>query len=156
MIVNEFDANRYVGDKSEGDILHQDKHPAGCVGVADSWVEGMSEINGTIGDRKILLQALARGGNKGAYRFAIDKKTNTAMNRILSQAIQSQWSSMMDVAGRAIEQIKLDGGKLYACGGGAELFRSQLKSEGFKVVPNPKIANAIGMLNWLKVQTVGE
>ena len=156
MILNEFDATRYITDKCEGEILDQKKHPRGCVTVADDWIEGMSQINGTIGDRKILLEALARGSTKGTYRFTIDKETNQAMNRVLTNAIASQWDAMMETVGRAIERVKLDGGKLYACGGGAELFRSQLKNEGFKVVPNPKVANAIGMLNWLKVQTVGE
>ena len=156
--LTEFDASRggSSGETTEGEIISQNSYAEGCIEIFNAWTGEAASYMGNVAPSPLMLiQALERGiDDSGRYSFTSNRALNRNLNKALSAVLDSRWAAMMEnpAIKNAIEKATLDKSKLYACGGGAILFHSQLKDWGFATVPEPGIASVKGMMNWLQRQ----
>lgn len=143
--------------------------PLGCAGVYTAWSKKAAKsCGGVLVDPQILASALDREqivvtpngrGRKARqdrylYQFVTDSDLNEAYNAALTEAVAEHWEKISEVSlfTNAIENAKLSGHTLKACGGGAILFANQLETLGVEIVDDPVTANVRGLQGWLNVQ----
>lgn len=156
IILSKFDTEESgIASGSDKGFIMRRKLGEGCAKVISTWGDWAAKYNNGITPNPVVLRrALESKRIQGGYNFACEKTQNDGYNKALQDVLDIRWEaiSQLPLIARALKDQENFGFKIYACGGGALLFRDNLHRTGIEIIPKPRTADTIGLVNKLKAE----
>lgn len=146
-----------VTRSSDKGLILRRKLGEGCAKVISMWGDWAAKYNnGITPNPAILRRALEAKPNKDGYNFACAKDQSDGYNEALRNVLDIRWKAVtqLPLIAQALKDKENFGYNIYACGGGALLFREILDRAGIEIVPSPRTADVIGLVNKLRAEGV--